>query len=128
MDGSLEGLVPPAQANYTGLDSQNDAAAGWRWGSGIFWTSVLGFCCTLQLLNPLKSSQGVCHELPSGKRVHHPKIQAPIPHRIGYNISIHTSQQTGLSQAPAALTKDRKVATWEGNSGLFQTQCNLAPL
>lgn len=82
MDGSLEGLVPPAQANYhLGLDSQNDAAAEWRWGSGIFWTSVLGFCCTLQLPNPLKSSQGVCHELPSGKRVRSPQDPGPpAPH------------------------------------------------
>ena len=61
MDRRLEGLVLPTQANYhLGLDSPNAAAAGWRWGSGIFWTSVLGFCCTLQLPNPLKSNQGVC--------------------------------------------------------------------
>lgn len=50
----------------------------WRWGSGIFWTSVLGFC-TLQLLNPLKSSQGFVMSSQVARESAHPKIQAP-PH------------------------------------------------
>lgn len=120
MDGRLEGLVPPTQANYhLGLDSQN-AAAGWRWCSGIFWTSVLGFRCTLQIPNPPKSSQGVCHELPSSERVCSPQDPGPpTPPQSGYNISIHTSQQTGLSQAPPALTKDQRWPLGKATDGIL---------
>ena len=114
MDGRLERLVWPAQANTTRALILGMLPAGGGGALGNF-LDMSGFCCTLQLPNPPKRDQGVCHEFSSDKRVRSPQDPGSPP-RPGVAIIsafIHTTNWpfTG-STSP---DKGSKVPTWEGN-------------
>lgn len=95
----------------------------------MFWLSVLDFHFPLQLPKLPNCGQGMCHQLPSGERTQsaHPQIQAPpAPPQRGYNISVQTSQQTGLSQFHQSREKITVGHLGEQKAEFSQTQCNLS--